>query len=321
MSAQPASAQLHHPAKPRTELLVLGMLILFPLFMRYIDQPFYTVLVSRIMILALAVTSLNLLVGFGGMVCFGQAAFFGTGAYVVGIFMYHGVLPACITWPVAMAVSALVALVIGSISLRTRGVYFIMITLAFAQMIYYVFVSLKEYGGDDGLPLVQRSELPFGLNAKSDEVFYYVVLALGALCMVLVRHLVNARFGRALQAIRENESRAEAIGIPVYRYKLLCFVISGALAGLAGALIVNQSQLASPTLLQWNQSGMLLIMLLLGGVGYVYGGVLGAAIFLLLEEVLSTQTIYWQLGLGVVLLGVVLFARNGLLSLWGRARG
>ncbi len=313
-------SELHHPARPLAEIAVLVALIVFPFIMRCIDQPFYVVLVSRIMIFALAATSLNLLVGFGGMVCFGQAAFFGTGAYVVGMFMYHGIASASITWPLAVGVSALVALVIGAISLRTRGVYFIMITLAFAQMIYYVFVSLKEYGGEDGLPLAQRSELPFGLNAKSDEVFYYVVLALVVLCMLLLRRLVNARFGRALQAIRENESRMEAIGFPVYRYKLLCFVIAGAMAGLAGALIVNQSQLASPALLQWSQSGMLLIMVLLGGVGYVYGGVVGATVLLLLEEVLSSQTIYWQLGLGLVLLAVVLFARNGLSSLWSRAR-
>ncbi len=314
-------AQLHHPSWPLLETFVLMALVAFPMVMLRIDQPFYTVLVSRILIFALAASSLNLLVGFGGMVCFGQAAFFGTGAYVVGIFMHHGITAAWITWPLAVGTAALVALVIGAVSLRTRGVYLIMITLAFAQMIYYVFVSLKEYGGDDGLPLAQRSELPFGLNAKSDEVFYYVVLALVAACMLLLRRLVNARFGRAMQAIRENESRAQAIGFPVYRYKLLCFVIGGALAGLAGALIVNQSQLASPVLLQWNQSGMLLIMVLLGGVGYLYGGAVGAAVLLLLEEVLSAETIYWQLGLGLVLLGVVLFARNGLLSLGGRARG
>ncbi|MBM3393631.1 MAG: branched-chain amino acid ABC transporter permease [Betaproteobacteria bacterium] len=311
---------LHHPARPWAEGIALGLLVAFPLLMLRIDEPFYTVLASRILIFALAATSLNLLVGFGGMVCFGQAAFFGTGAYVVGIAMHHGVTAAWITWPLAVGVSALVAAVIGALSLRTRGVYFIMITLAFAQMIYYLFVSLKAYGGDDGLPLMQRSDLPFGLDATVDEVLYYAVLLIVVLCLLAVRRLVNSSFGRALQAIRENESRAEAIGFPVFRIKLMSFIISGAMAGLAGALVANQTQLASPALLQWHQSGMLLIMVLLGGVGYVYGGVLGAAILLLLEETLSSHTIYWQLGLGLALLAVVLFARNGLLSLWNRAR-
>lgn len=314
------NSTLHHPASPWREGITLALLLALPLAMRAIDEPFYTVLASRILIFALAASSLNLLVGFGGMVCFGQAAFLGTGAYVVAIAMHHGVTEALITWPLAVAVSALVALLIGAMSLRTRGVYFIMITLAFAQMIYYVFVSLRQYGGEDGLPLLQRSVLPWGLDAKGDEVFYYTVLALCVVCLLLLRRLVNSNFGRALQATRENESRTEAIGFPVYRIKLTAFVIAGGMTGLAGALLANQSQLASPALLQWEQSGMLLIMVLLGGVGYVYGGVLGAAILLLLEETLSPHTIYWKLGLGLALLAVVLYARNGLLSLWSRAR-
>jgi branched-chain amino acid transport system permease protein len=249
------------------------------------------------------------------MVSFGHAAFFGTGAYTVGILMVHGVDSAWIAWPAAVLVSALVALLIGAISLHTRGVYFIMITLAFAQMIYYVFVSLKAYGGDDGLTLASRSQVGLGVDLESDIVFYYVVLAIVAAMLVLLGRLVNARFGRVLQAIRENETRAEAVGFPVYRYKLACFVIGGAAAGLAGVLIVNQNGLASPNLLHWAQSGMLMIMVILGGVGFLYGGVLGAVVLLLLEETLSDYTIHWQLGVGLVLLASVLFAPNGLLSL------
>jgi branched-chain amino acid transport system permease protein len=283
--------------------------------MQALGQPFYTVLASRILVFALAASSLNLLIGFGGMVSFGHAAFFGTGAYTVAILMVHGIGSAWIAWPAAVIVSALAAAGIGAISLHTRGVYFIMITLAFAQMIYYVFVSLKTYGGDDGLSLPGRSTLGLGLDLKSDMMFYYVVLALVAMTMWLLGRLVNARFGRVLQAIRENESRAAAIGVPVYRYQLVCFAIGGAMAGLAGALAVNQSGLASPNLLYWTQSGMLMIMVILGGVGFLYGGVLGAAVLLLLEEVLSDFTIYWQLGVGVVLLAIVLYAPNGLLSI------
>jgi branched-chain amino acid transport system permease protein len=306
---------LDHSLMPGVALPALALLIALPLVMQAIGQPFYTVLASRILIFALAASSLNLLIGFGGMVSFGHAAFFGTGAYTVAILMVHGIGSAWIAWPAAVIVSALAAAGIGAISLHTRGVYFIMITLAFAQMIYYVFVSLKTYGGDDGLSLPGRSTLGLGLDLKSDMMFYYVVLALVAMTMWLLGRLVNARFGRVLQAIRENESRAAAIGVPVYRYQLVCFAIGGAMAGLAGALAVNQSGLASPNLLYWTQSGMLMIMVILGGVGFLYGGVLGAAVLLLLEEVLSDFTIYWQLGVGVVLLAIVLYAPNGLLSI------
>ena len=306
---------LHHPTLPKLALPAVVLLAAFPLVMQAIDQPFYIVLATRILIFALAASSLNLLIGFGGMVSFGHAAFFGTGAYTVGILMFHGVDSAWIGWPAAVLVAALAALLIGAISLHTRGVYFIMITLAFAQMIYYVFVSLKAYGGDDGLSLASRSQVGLGLDLKSDIVFYYVVLAIVVAMLALFGRLVNARFGRVLQAIRENETRAEAAGFAVYRYKLACFVISGAAAGLAGALIVNQNGLASPNLLHWTQSGMLMIMVILGGVGFLYGGVLGAVVLLLLEEALSDYTIHWQLGVGLVLLAVVLFAPNGLLSL------
>ena len=306
---------LHHSLLPRVALPALALLIAFPPVMQAIDQPFYIVLATRILIFALAASSLNLLIGFGGMVSFGHAAFFGTGAYTVGILMVHGVDSAWIAWPAAVLASALAALLIGAISLHTRGVYFIMITLAFAQMIYYLFVSLKAYGGDDGLTLAGRSQVGFGVDLASDVVFYYVVLAIVALLLALLGRMVNARFGRALQAVRENETRAQAIGFPAYRYKLACFVLGGAVAGLAGVLIVNQNELASPNLLHWMQSGMLLIMVILGGVGFLYGGVLGALVLLLLEETLSEYTIHWQFGVGLILLAVVLFAPNGLLSL------
>jgi branched-chain amino acid transport system permease protein len=309
------SSLLEHPLRAWVALPVLAALLALPLVMHAIEQPFYTVLASRILIFAMVATSLNLLVGFGGMVSFGHAAFFGTGAYVVGILMHHGVASAWIGWPAAVAVAALAALLVGAISLRTRGVYFIMITLAFAQMLYFVFVSLKTYGGDDGLPLESRSQIGFGLDLKPDTTFYYVVLA--GVCAVFygVARLLNARFGRVLQGIRENETRMEALGYAVYRYKLIAFVIAGAVAGLGGALLANQNGLASPNLLHWSQSGMLLIMVILGGVGFLYGGVLGAAVLLLIEEFLSGYTIHWQLGVGFVLLAVVLFAPHGLASI------
>jgi branched-chain amino acid transport system permease protein len=180
---------------------------------------------------------------------------------------------------------------------------------------YYLFISLRSYGGEDGLTLTSRSVLGFGLDAKSDVTFYYVVLAFLAAIVFLLHRLVHAHFGRVLEGIRENETRMQAIGFATYRYKLIAFAIAGAVAGLAGALLANQSSFVSPALLHWSQSGTLMIMVILGGVGQLYGGVLGAAIYLILEEALSAHTIHWQLGLGIVLLAVVLYARGGIAAI------
>ena len=261
------AADLHHPVRASVLAPVLAGALLLPAVLIWLDEPFYLVLASRILIYALAAISLNLLVGFGGMVSFGHAAYFGTGAYVVGIAATHGLQSAWLSWPLAMAVAAAAALLIGAISLRTRGVYFIMITLAFAQMMFYVFVSLKEYGGEDGLPLGTRSTVWPGLELKSDVTFYYVTLVVVAIAMGVLWRVVNSHFGRALQGVRENETRMEASGFPVLRIKLAAFVIGGAMAGLAGALAANQNDMASPGMLAWHQSGMLLIMVILGGVG------------------------------------------------------
>ena len=306
---------LDHRLHWRWALPVLALLLVFPLIASATGTEFYVSLASRILIFALAATSLNLILGFGGMVSFGHAAFVGLGAYAVAIFMQAGVVNAWLVWPLAMLISAGFALVIGAISLRTQGVYFIMITLAFAQMLFYLVTSLKAYGGDDGLSLSGRSILGFGLDLANERVFFYVTLSLVALTLLTVARLLNARFGHVLQAIRENEVRMTAIGFPVFRYKLVAFTLAGALAGLAGALLANLGGFVSPALMQWSQSGMLMIMVILGGVGYLYGGVIGAVFFLLLEEVLTHFTIHWQLGLGAVLLFVVLMAPNGLASL------
>jgi branched-chain amino acid transport system permease protein len=299
-------------------LLAVLVAVAFPWGMHALGQDFYTSFATRVLIYAMAAASLNLVLGYGGMVSFGHAAFFGAGAYIVAILAAEGITSLWIAWPVAVAVAALAALVIGAISLRTRGVYFIMITLAFAQMMYYVFVSLKAYGGDDGLSLPGRSSIGLGVSLSNDFVWYYIVLALLALVLFLLHRLLHARFGRVIEAIRENETRATAIGYPVYRYQLLCFVISGAIAGLAGALIANQTSYAGPTLLHWVQSGTLMIMVILGGVGRFWGGPIGAAVLLVLEEVFSASpllgpyALHWQLPVGLILLAVVLFAPQGL---------
>jgi branched-chain amino acid transport system permease protein len=320
-TAATAPGLLDHPLHWRWALALLVLLLALPFVASALKQEFYIGLASRVLIFALAATSLNLILGFGGMISFGHAAFVGLGAYAVGILMQSGISSAWIAWPVAIVASALFALAIGAISLRTKGVYFIMITLAFAQMLYYVLVSLKAYGGEDGMSLPGRSVIATGIDLAQDQTFYFVALAAFALAFIAVQRLLNARFGHTLQAIRENETRMVAIGFPVYRYKLAAFTLAGGLAGLAGVLVANQSGFVSPALMQWNQSGMLMIMVILGGVGQLYGGFVGALVFLVLEEVLSSYTIYWQFGLGAVLLAVVLLTPNGLMSLLHRRPG
>jgi branched-chain amino acid transport system permease protein len=310
---------LDHPLHWRRALLVLAALVAWPLVAPLIGAEFYVSLASRILIFALAATSLNLILGFGGLVSFGHAAYVGLGAYTVAVLMQSGITSAWLAWPAAMAVAAVAAWLIGAISLRTRGVHFIMITLAFAQMLYYTVVSLKTYGGDDGLSLPGRSHLG-GLDLGDDTTFYYVVLALGVAVFIAIWRLLNARFGHALQAIRENETRMAAIGFAVLRIQRVACTLAGALAGLAGALLANHASFVSPALLQWHQSGVLMVMVILGGVGHLWGGVIGAVAFLLLEELLTHYTEHWQFALGAILLAVVLVLPNGLMSLGRRGR-
>ncbi|ATH16543.1 branched-chain amino acid ABC transporter permease [Delftia acidovorans] len=294
-------------------------LAVFPLVAPALGLDFYISFVRRVLIYALAATSLNLILGYGGMVALGHAAFFGAGAYAVGILAMNGVTSALVAWPAAALLAGLLAAATGAVSLRTRGVYFIMITLAFAQMLFYIFISLRQYGGEDGLNLPGQSVLP-GLDLGHDVSFYYVVLALFAVLMAVFGRLVDSRFGKALQGVRENESRMESLGYPVYRIKLAAFVLSGAVAGLAGALLANHNLFISPSLMHWTQSANLLIMVLVGGVGLRWGGVAGAVVMLTLEEVLRMWTEYWHLPLGLLLLCVVFGAPRGLMGLWP-ARG
>jgi len=313
MAKSSALKSLDHDLKWPWSVLVLLALIALPFVANVFGEAFYIALATRILIFALAATSLNLILGFGGMVSFGHAAFLGVGAYTVVILSQMGVVDASVAWPTAMVVAGLFALLIGAVSLRTQGVYFIMITLAFAQMMYYLVVSFKAYGGDDGMSLPARSRIGF-LDMSNDTHFYYVTLLACVAVLVLIARVLNARFGHVLQAIRENEVRMQSLGYAVFRYKLCAFIMSGALAGLAGALLANQSGFVSPAMMQWSQSGMLMMMVILGGVGHLFGGVWGAIVFLLLEETLSHFTIHWQLGLGALLLMVVLLLPNGLTS-------
>ncbi len=295
--------------------LLLVLAVLLPLLAQASGMEYYIGVVTRILIFAMVAASLNFILGNGGMVSFGHAVFFGLGAYVTAIASFHGVTSAWLIWLLAALVTALVGLVIGVIALRTRAVYFIMITMALAQLFYYFFVGFRYYGGDDGLQVTARPLLGFGLDMSGDNAFYWVVLAWLVASFVLLQRLLASRFGLALNAIRQNERRAQAIGYPALRYKLAAFVIAAVIAGLAGSLIGMSNLFASPKLLHWSQSGILLVMVALGGVGYFYGGLLGAAAFLLLEEVLSTHFEYWQIYVGLILLLVVMVAPRGVSSL------
>jgi len=304
--------------------LLFAALLALPLYAHVANDRFVLTLFTRIVILAMAAVSLNLILGFGGMMSFGHAAYLGIGGYAVGILAFEGVNSGFVQWPAAIGASALFALVVGALSLRTRGVYFIMITLAFAQMAYYIVAGLARYGGDDGLTIQKRSQFFVPLNLTDKVQFYYLCLALLFASLYLAWRLVNSRFGMVIRGARSNDTRMRAIGFPTYRYKLVCFVIAGTLCGLSGALLANHSDFVSPATMYWTRSGDLIIMVVLGGMGSVIGPVFGAVALLVLEETLSGITEYWQIILGPLLLLVVLFARGGidglLVSVGARAR-
>jgi branched-chain amino acid transport system permease protein len=299
-------------------LLVGAGLLLLPLYSSMSGNVFVLTLFTRIVILALAAVSLNLIMGYGGMMSFGHAAYLGIGGYAVGILAHEGIGSGFIQWPVALAASALFALVVGALSLRTRGVYFIMITLAFAQMAYYIASGLARYGGDDGLTIYKRSDFAGLINLSSRVQFYYLCLACLLGAMYLVWRIVNSRFGMVVQGLRSNEQRMQAIGFPANRYRLACFVIAGMMCGLAGALLANNTDFVSPAAMYWTRSGDLMVMVILGGMGSMFGPVIGAIVFLLLEEFLSQVTEYWALIMGPLLLLIVLFGRGGIMGLVGR---
>ena len=295
-------------------LLIFLLLAMVPAIAALTDVPFYLDLARRMMILAIGALSLNLIMGYGGMISFGHAVFIGIGAYTVGICAEHEIVSGYIQWPLALIISAMFAVVFGAISLRTRGVYFIMITLALAQMMYFLGVSLDRYGGDDGLPLAEPSNFSGLIDLSEKTSLYYLVYGLLIFCLWISQRIVNSRFGMVVKGARSNEERMQAIGFPTFRYKLTAFVIAGAMAGLAGALLANHTDFVNPDMMHWTRSGDLIIMVLLGGMGSLSGPIVGALVFILLEEALSGITEYWQLIFGPFLILVVLFARGGLLG-------
>lgn len=321
----------------RVPLILFAILAAAPALTPFSGAEGYVLsLLTRVMIFGLAALSLDLILGYGALVSFGHAAFLGIGGYAVGILASHGFEDALVQIPVALAASAVFAAITGTISLRTKGVYFIMITLAFGQMLFFLATSLAAYGGDDGMTLASRSLVAGSAVLKSDRSFY----AFSFVCLLgtylLSRAIVASRFGRVLRGARENSVRMEAIGFHPFRYQLLAYVISGMMAGLAGFLLANQAEFISPSFMTWQRSGELIFMVVLGGLGSAHGAIIGAAAFLLLEEFLpellhlagfmlssdlqSRLVENWKMVFGPLLILIVVFARGGIMGLLGRGR-
>jgi branched-chain amino acid transport system permease protein len=297
-----------------TFAVVAGLAIVPPLAAAT-GATFYIDVFTRIMIFGIAALSLDLILGYGGMVSFGHAAYLGIGAYAVGILAFYGVHDGFLQFGAAILASAVAALFIGFVSLRTSGVYFIMITLAFAQMIYFLSVSLNTYGGDNGLNIDSHSDFAGLVDLDHANTLYYLVFAVLMLFLFIGGRLVDSRFGMVIRGARSNERRMAAIGFPLLRYKLAIFVVAGAMCGVAGALLANQELFVAPAVMQWTRSGEILMMVILGGMGTLVGPIVGAVAFLVLETVLSDLTEHWQVIMGPVLVLVVLFARGGIFGL------
>lgn len=308
-----------------SNLVIAALLIglaLVPTIANVIDEPFYVTLFSRTVILALAAVSLNLVLGYGGMVSFGHAVYLGLGAYTVGIGFYLS-FEAGHEWAAngwlhligAAVVSGFFALLIGLVSLRTKGVYFIMITLAFAQMMYFVFVGMETLGGDDGVSLYQLSEFGGLMDLNDDVTLYYLSYGMLVASLYLVHRIVHSRFGMVMRGAKSNDIRMQAIGFPTYRYRLVGFIISGMICGVAGFLLANQTEFVSPSDMHWTRSGDLIVMVVLGGMGTLFGPLVGSVFFLIVEEILSGYFAYWKMIFGPILIIIILFAKGGIMGM------
>lgn len=332
MSRTPAAdsssgvAPAKHPVGVALGILFFIALACVPWIAAAIGEPFYVRLLMRMMIFSIIALSLNLILGYGGLVSFGHAMFVGVAAYVVGILAYHsfngealvigpfsfdGSLEALITWPIALIITAIVAAILGTVALRTSGLYFIMITLALAQMLFFLAVSMQKYGGEDGLQVLGTQTLGW-IDLGDFTSLYYVVWVCLAGVLLLCHRIVNSRFGLVLKASRQNENRLHAVGVPVFWYRLVAFVISGTLGGLGGVLLVSSQSFVSPADMAWIQSGDYIVMVVVGGMGSLFGPIFGAFFYLTAQYVLGNITEYWQMYLGPLLILVVLYARWGI---------
>ena len=315
---------------PRGLITVLILLILavLPLLTQAFDQRYLLSIGTRIVIWAIAAISLNMILGYGGLVSFGHAMFFGIGGYAVGILAHHGVASGWIQWPAGIVAAALWAAVIGALSLRTRGLYFIMITLAFAQLVYYLGAGLEAYGGDDGLN-IGRSRFAGLLDLRDKASFYWLCFALLCGTLWFCSRFANSRFGLVIRGAKSNDLRMTALGFPVFRYRLAAFILSGAFGGLAGILLANEGAYISPAMMSWVKSGDLIVIVVLGGMGTLFGPLYGTITFFVLEESLPPLLDlgrkgwgeYWQIAFGPMLVLVALYAKGGIDSLFGRGHG
>ncbi len=301
---------------PRTwvAIVLLGGLALVPVLAHAFQQPFYITLFARILIFAIAAMGLNLILGYGAMVSFGHALYVGIGAYAVGILSFHGVTNGWLHLLAGLVVGAIVALVVGWVCLRTSGVAFIMITLAFAQMFYFLSVSLKQYGGDDGLTIAARSNFGW-LDLSNNTVFYYTIFGVLVLLLFVLSRIVDSHFGFVLRGCKTNERRMQALGFPTLRYRLVAYVISALVCVIAGIMLANLTRFASPSYMQWQASGDLIVMIVLGGMGTLIGPVAGATGLLLLEELLSEWTQHWMAILGPLIVLLVIVSNRGIYGL------
>lgn len=312
-------------------IAVIVLLVAFAVSGEMFDAPYNITLATKVAILGMAGSGLNLALGYCGLISFGHAAFFGLGGYVAGILAVHafnhqpiflgwsGTNQMIAIWVFALLATGLLALLIGLLSLRTSGVYFIMITLAFAQMLYYFAISWPSYGGEDGLSTYLRNGFP-GLNTMDGMSFFMVCLAWLVFVLWLSSRIINSRFGLAMQAVRENPVRLAGLGVSPFRVKLTVFVLSGMITGIAGALYTDLNRFVSPSVLSWHMSGEIMILVIIGGVTTLTGPVAGAMLFIFLEQWLGGLTEFWQFWLGLMLLLVVLFARGGIIGTLNRWR-
>jgi branched-chain amino acid transport system permease protein len=295
-------------------LFILALLAIAPLLLEQVGQRFWGDILLRAMILAIAAVSLNLIIGLGGLISLGQSAFFGIGAYSVGILAHYDIDNGWAQLLCAIGASAVFALVTGLVALRTRGVHFIMITLAFGQMLYFVAVGLRQFGGDDGLTINSSSKFA-GVNLGSKTTLYYVVLVLLAVSVLGFARVKRSDFGYLLRAAKGNERRVATIGFDIFMYRLTAYIAAGILCGIAGFLNANFASFITPEAISWTSSAELIFMVIVGGVGSISGPIVGPLLFLLLEAVLGGLTVYWQFFFGLCLIGAVLFAKGGLVRL------
>ncbi len=294
-----------------TVVLVI-LFFLVPVYAHAAEDFYALILFGRVLVFAMAAVGLNFAMGYGGMVSMGHALYIGIGAYVVGLLSFHGLSNGWLHLAAAFVAVGVVATVVGLICLRTRGIAFIMITLAFAQLGYIFFVGLKQYGGDDGLSIANVSD--FGVLTGNKTAMYFSMIAVLGIVLYGFRRLIDSRFGLVLRATRVNERRVNAVGIPTFRYRLIAYVISAEICGLAGYFLANLTSFASPAYMTWALSGELIAMVVLGGLGSLVGPVTGAASYLLMEEILKAYTEYWMIVLGPMIVFCALFLRRGF---WG----